>query len=194
MKNLVLAVLVSVVLLTTGCAFTDRFLLKRETRDGVELFTDAKGEPTTEPVDPVTGRANEPRYESAPAPAVSGLASLLRAFPGWGDAAFYGVVSLASLYAAWRTKKLVVDARTRKAAIAAGMVVVNAVIADWKAGVLDSDRDGTVSLAEIADYIKAKAIKSLTPEGIQAILKVISDVLLPEPQKTAALEEIAAEL
>jgi hypothetical protein len=98
------------------------------------------------------------------------------------------------LYGAWRTKKLVADRAALKRAIAAGMVLVNAVIADWKAGLLDADRDGTVSLSEIADYIKMKGLKSLTPEGIQAILKVITDVVMPEPAKTVELEKIAAEM
>jgi len=34
----------------------------------------------------------------------------------------------------------------------------------------------------------------LTPQGIQSILKIISDAVLPEAAKTVALEDIAAEL
>ena len=194
MKNFILALLVSVTLLTTGCAFTDRYLLKGKEVDGKAVYVDNITKEETFSDKDATGKANEPAITSVPAPAFVGLAGLLKTFPGWGDAAFYGVVSLATLYGAWRTKKLVADRAALKRAIAAGMVLVNAVIADWKAGLLDADRDGTVSLSEIADYIKMKGLKSLTPEGIQAILKVITDVVMPEPAKTVELEKIAAEM
>lgn len=194
MRHFILALLVSMVLFTSGCAFTDRYLLTQKEQDGKPVYIDniTKAE-TFAPVD-ATGKDNEPAPTAVPSSAFTGLASILKTFPGWGDAAFYGVVSLAALYGAWRTKKLVIDSKARTAAIKAGMVLVNAVVADWKAGVLDADRDGTVSLAEIADYIKMKAIKSLTPEGIQAILKVISDAVMPEAAKSAELEKIAADL
>ena len=193
MKNVLLALLVTVTLFLAGCAFTDRFLLKREVQDGVELYTDSSGNPTKDAVDPVTGKSNEPRYESAPAAGVSGLASLLRIFPGWGDAAFYGVVSLASIYATIRAKKFTAS-RARQAAIRAGMPIVLSIVADIKSGVLDTDKDGVVSISEIAEYIKKKALASLTPEGIQGIVKVVYDAVMPEPEKTVALEDIAAEL
>ena len=85
-------------------------------------------------------------------------------------------------------------ANARKAAVKAGMPIVLSIVADWKAGVLDADKDGVVSIAEIADYIKKRALASLTPQGIQSILKIISDAVLPEAQKTVAREDIAAEL
>lgn len=195
MKNLILILLFSVALLVTGCAFTDRLLLSpKTTPDGQELYIErTTGEETTNVIGK-DGKPNERAYNAAPSGAVTGASSLLGLAGPWGAVAGYGMGILATVYAALRSKSAINAAKARAAAIKAGMVLVNAVVADWKAGILDTDRDGVVSLAEIADYIKAKAIKSLTPEGIQAILKVISDAVMPEPVKAAELEKIAAEL
>ena len=195
MKNLILILLFSVALLVTGCAFTDRLLLSpKTTPDGQELYIErTTGEETTNVIGK-DGKPNERAYNAAPSGAVTGASSLLGLAGPWGAVAGYGMGILATVYAALRSKSAINAAKARAAAIKAGMVLVNAVVADWKSGILDTDRDGVVSLAEIADYIKAKAIKSLTPEGIPAILKVISDAVMPEPVKAAELEKIAAEL
>lgn len=195
MKNLLLTLLFSVALLLTGCAFTDRLLLSpKTTPDGQELYIErTTGEETTSATGK-DGKPNERAYTSAPSGAVTGASSLLGLAGPWGAVAGYGMGIVATVYAALRGRAAINAAKARAAAIKAGMVLVNAVVADWKAGVLDTDRDGVVSLAEIGDYIKMKALKSLTPEGIQAILKVISDAVMPEPVKAAELEKIAAEL
>lgn len=195
MQKVILSILLVVTLFLTGCAFTDRMLLSRETTpDGQELFIErTTGEKTTSAVG-ADGKPNEPAYVSAPSGAVTGAAQLLGLAGPWGSVAGYGLGIVATLYAALRGRAAINAAKARAAAVKAGMVLVSAVIADWKAGVLDADRDGTVSLAEIADYIKMKAMKSLTPEGIQAILKVISDAVMPEPVKQVELEKIAADL
>lgn len=196
MKNVLLIFLVSLCLFVTGCAFTDRMLLSRETTpDGKELFIDRRtGERTTEPTG-VDGKPNEPAYSSAPSGAVTGAAGIVGAIGGpWGAIAGYGLGILATLYAAIRGKAALNAVTARKAAVKAGMPIVLSIVADWKAGVLDADKDGVVSIAEIADYIKKRALASLTPQGIQDILKIISDAVLPEAAKTVALEDIAAEL
>ena len=195
MRKLLLALLVSMVLFTSGCAVTDRILLARETTpDGQELYIErTTGEKTTSPIGK-DGKANEPAYLSAPSGALTGASQFLGLAGPWGAVAGYGLGIIGVLYAAMRGKAAINAAKARATAIKAGMVLVNMVIADWRAGVLDADRDGVVTLSEIADYIKQKAVKSLTPEGIQAILKVISDAVMPEPVKQVELEKIAADL
>jgi hypothetical protein len=197
MKHALLIFLVSLCLFTTSCAFTDRMLLSREkTPDGVELFIDHRtGEKTTEAFSKVDGKPNEPAYSSVPSSAVNGAAGIVSAIGGpWGAIAGYGLGILATLYAAIRGKGALNAANAKKAAIKAGMPIVLSIVADWKSGILDADKDGVVSIAEIADYIKKRALASLTPQGIQDILKIISDAVLPEAAKTVALEDIAAEL
>lgn len=195
MKNAILILLFSLALLLGGCAFTDRLLLQPKTApDGTELFIErTTGEETTNPTGK-DGKPNERAYTGAPSGAVTGASSLIGLAGPWGAVAGYGMGLVAFLYAALRGKAAINAAKARAAAIKAGLVIVNQVVADWKAGVLDSDRDGVVSLAEIGDYIKAKALKALTPEGIQAIIKIVSDAVMPEPVKAVELEKIAADL
>lgn len=195
-KHLLLCALLTLTLVLTGCAFTDRLLLSRETTpEGVELFIDNKtGEKTTSPTD-ATGAANQPAYSSAPAPAVVGATKLFGLIPGpWGELAMYGAGALATLYAALRAKGAMNAAKARAAAIKVGMALIMPIVQDVKAGVLDADKDGTVTLAEVAEYLKQKAIKSLTPEGVQGIIAIVRDALLTDAQKQTELEKIAAEL
>lgn len=195
MKNLILVTLFSLCLLITGCRMLDQTILARETTpDGKELFIDHKtGERTTEPVG-ADGIANEPAYLSTPSSSFSGLTQLFGLAGPWGAVAGYGAGIAATIYGFFRRKGAIDAAKARAAAIKAGMPIVLSIVADWKSGVLDADKDGVVSIAEIADYIKKRALSSLTPDGIQSILKIISDAVMPEPVKTAELEKIAADL
>ena len=139
----------------------DQTLLARETTpDGKELFIDHKtGERTTEPVG-ADGIANEPAYLSTRL--LLSLALLSSSdLPALGVLLLVmALVSLLRSTGSSAAKGAIDAAKARAAAIKAGMPIVLSIVADWKSGVLDADKDGVVSIAEIADYIKHRALAS----------------------------------
>lgn len=193
MRKILLCGLVALTLTLSGCATLDNVLLKRaKTPDGKELFVDnLTHERTTSPVD-ANGQPNEKAFESVPSDAVGSVATLFNFIPApWNGVAWAGLSLLVSGYAAVRFKN---RSAALKALVAAGMKVINQVRDDWKDGLLDLDRDGVVTLAEAAEYIKTKGLYMMTPEGIQQILDVITDALMPEDAKAKRLESLAAKL
>jgi len=192
-RNAILAVLISATMFLTACATLDNVLLKRaKTPEGKELFIDnITHERTASPVD-ATGKPNEPAFESVPSDAVGSIATLFNLIPApWNGVAFAGLSLMVSGYAAVRFRN---KAALLAAAKAAGMAVVQRVWDDYKAGIIDADKDGVVTLSEAVEYLKAKAITALSPDALMKIVEIVADALLTEPQRQAKLEAIAVAL
>ncbi len=194
MRHFILAMLVSVCVLLSGCALLDSLMLGRmRDEQGQELYVDRDGKLTREAKD-AHGNPNEPAYGSGPSDAVSALTAGAQALGGpWGAAAGAGLGLIAAAYAALRGRRQVDAERAKSAVWQGGMALLVGVLEDIKTGAIDADKNGKISLAEIREYIRKRGKEALKPAFVAEVVRIVTSTLTPT-EKQRALEEAAAKL
>ncbi|MCC6573292.1 MAG: hypothetical protein IT462_05815 [Planctomycetes bacterium] len=187
-----LALVVSLTLLLSGCALLDGlFMDPQRDAQGRPLFVDEQGRLTPEAVNPATGVAREPAYSGAPSPLAAGATGAASTLLGpWGAAAGAGIGLFASVYAALRGKRRIDAERAKSAAWQGGMTLLVGVIEDIKNGRIDADRNGKVSLKEIAAYVSKRGRDAINPDFVAEVVRIVNSTL-PEADKSAALAKLA---
>lgn len=189
-----LAALMALCLLLSGCALLDSLMLNRlRDAQGQELFIDREGKLTREAHD-AQGRPHEPAYSSEPGSAVDALAQGAAALGGpWGAAIGGGLGLIAAAYAALRGRRQVNAERAKGAAWQGGMALLVSVLEDIKSGAIDADKNGKISLAEIREYVRRRGKEALKPAFVAEVVRIVTSTLTPT-EKQRALEEAATKL
>lgn len=197
----------AMVMLLSGCALLDDlFLDPLKTEDGEALYVDVAATAALPDADKQAGKAvlvresqlvpgkeYEKAYSDQPSALVGTIGSISKMIPGWG-ALSGGILSLlVGGYAGLRGRKSYKAGVAAREAGVLGMGLLAEVIADYSAGKLDEDKDGSIDLGEIGSYLKRKGLEHLNPDFVQKVINVgASGLQTSEKQK--ALAELAKQI
>lgn len=181
-----------------GCALLDSLLgettVQATDEQGRPLFQDARGEPTTEAVDPTTGLPNPPRTVALVNPqGAQTAADWLAALGPWGALAGAITTFAAGAYARARNRQRLREAGMRRQAEAqldatgSALTFALRMIEKIKQGeAVDANKDGRVSLKEIRAWVRKQGADFADPHYLADLVK-IANQSLPSASEREAL-------
>lgn len=176
LKTLFAATALSLFLLLSGCALLDGFMGVKEVPvlddEGLPLYKTADGLQTTDPVDPATGKPNEPMKkfvpaDGAPAAAAKDWLSLLGP---WGALAGTVVAAAAGVYVRVRTGQSNTAIESAEAASRFLIVLIEKI----KTGVADVFTDGKLDSEKLRAWLKDQGQQFSDPAYLDEMVQKVT--------------------